>query len=413
MLAWGAINALPHPTSPTDVQTAFQFDYSGGWKTHQNASFWRTVQERLRRLHGPALPFFVAGCDAPDGCYWALQSWQRNLPMRGFAPWTDAQKAVELHLSHWSGDLPALEIYQHWTYGNAQQGFFGRLVYDGQPVFGTRSASATVNDPWARNIYIDTYNSDYGPGWKHDTAISTHPGNGGFCYTFVAPGAAGGLPERQAERQRARSAVPGHRHGAGRNAYCAVGRAESRPFRPGPELPRNTGVRPDSRGGRALRAGTLMTYDRAGFRAPRRKGIEARPLPSPRPRTRGRARRRKRVRPRSFLLFGPNARAVTAAARRPHGWGVGLRARAPPGAPPSRRGGAPELSPVEQPAHGAGGDDVLTGPQDNDPDGRPRRRDVGVGLRVPVRVDIEPDAEEGEPGATARARRRSARRRRP
>ena len=281
VLAWGAINALPHQTSPTDVQTAFKFDYSGGWKTHKNASFWKTVKNACSPYTGPALPFFVAGCDAPDGSYWALQSWQRNLPMRGFAPWTDAQKAVELHLSHWSGDLPVLEIYQHWTYGNAQQGFFGRLVYDGQPVFGSRSASATVNDPWARNIYIDTYNSDYGAGWKHDTAISTHPGNGGFCYTFVPQAPPAGYPSVRPNGNGLGDAVPCDRHGAGRNAYRAVGRAKSCPFRPGPELPGNPGVRPDSRGGRALRAGALITYDRAGFRAPRREGIEARPLPSP------------------------------------------------------------------------------------------------------------------------------------
>ena len=126
VLAWGAINALPHPTSPTDVQTAFKFDYSGGWKTHQSAGFWKTVKNACGPYTGPALPFFVAGCDAPDGSYWALQSWQRNLPMRGFAPWTDAQKAVELHLSHWSGDLPALEANES---ANADIGDFPFVVH--------------------------------------------------------------------------------------------------------------------------------------------------------------------------------------------------------------------------------------------------------------------------------------------
>jgi hypothetical protein len=117
--------------------------------------------------------------------------------MRGFDPWTDAQKAVELHLSHWSGDLPVLEIYRHWTYGGTQQGFFGRLLYQGQPVYGTRSASAAVGDPWARNVYIDVYDSDYGSGWKHDTAISTHPASGGFCYSFVPQAPPAGYPSTQ------------------------------------------------------------------------------------------------------------------------------------------------------------------------------------------------------------------------
>ena len=61
-------------------------------------------------------------------------------------------------------------------------------------MYGTRSASATVSDAFARNIYIDTYDSDYGAGWKHDTAIATHPGNGGFCYTFVPQAPPAGYP---------------------------------------------------------------------------------------------------------------------------------------------------------------------------------------------------------------------------
>ena len=194
VLAWGAINAQPHRADPPVAQAKFSFDYSGGWKSLRNASYWKTFQNVCQPYDGPQLVFFVAGCKAPDGSYWALQSWQRKLPMRGFDPWTDAQKAFELHLSHWSGDLPVLEIHQHWTYGGSLQGFFGRLVYQDQPVYGTRSPSAKVADPWARNIYIDAFNSDYGSGWRHDTAINTHPPSGGFCYTFVHQAPPAGYP---------------------------------------------------------------------------------------------------------------------------------------------------------------------------------------------------------------------------
>jgi hypothetical protein len=194
VLAWGAVNAIPHPTDPESVQQQFQLDYSGGWKSRHDPQYWRTFRNGCRRYDGPPLPLLTAACTAPDGSYWALQSWQRNLPMRGFDPWTPEQRAVELHLSHWTGPLPALEIYQHYTYGNANQGFFGRLLYQGQPVYGTRSPSATVADTWARNVYIDTFDSDYGPGWKHDTAINTHSGNGGFCYTFTPQAPPKGYP---------------------------------------------------------------------------------------------------------------------------------------------------------------------------------------------------------------------------
>jgi len=194
VLAWGAINARPHPGDPSVTQERFTFDYSGGWKSLKNGSYWKIFQNVCQPYDGPTLPFFVAGCKAPDGSYWALQSWQRKLPMRGVDPWTDAQKAYELHLSHWSGELPVLEIYPHWTYGGSLQGFFGRLVYQGEPVYGTRSPSAKVADQWARNIYIDTFNSDYGPGWRHDTAINTHPPTGGFCYSFVHQAPPAGYP---------------------------------------------------------------------------------------------------------------------------------------------------------------------------------------------------------------------------
>jgi hypothetical protein len=198
VLVWGAINALPHPTDSSVVQQAFELDYSGGWKSRHDSGYWRRFRNVCGAYDGPALPLVVAACKAPDGSYWALQIWQRNLPMRGFAPWTAAQRENEVHVSHWSGALPALEVYRHWTYGRSKQGFFGRLTYDGQPVYGTRSPSAGVGDRWARNVYIDSFNSSYGKGWRHDTAITTHAQNGGFCYTFVAQRPPKGYPKEKA-----------------------------------------------------------------------------------------------------------------------------------------------------------------------------------------------------------------------
>jgi hypothetical protein len=194
VLAWGAVDGYPHQVDPPVSQTHFKLDYSGGWKSHGRATYWATIRNACRPYAGPALPFFVAGCTAPDGSYWALQRWQRNLPVGGFASWTAAQTSVELHLSHWSGSLPVLEIYPHWTYGQTLQGLFGRLTYLGRPVYGTRTASATVNDAFARNISIDVFDSDFGSGWQHDTAISTDSGSGGFCFTFVAQAPPAGYP---------------------------------------------------------------------------------------------------------------------------------------------------------------------------------------------------------------------------
>ena len=190
---WNAVNAVAN----SDVgrpQVKLKIDYAGGWGAFRKANYWKTFRNACKRYDGPTLFGFVAGCKAPDGSYWALQSWVRLEAMRGFAPFKKAHTDVELHISHWTGALPVMDVWPNWTYGGGLQGFFGRLSYDGKPVYGTRSPSPTVTDPLARNIYIDTFDSMYGRGWKRDTAINTHKGNGGFCYTFVAQSPPGGYP---------------------------------------------------------------------------------------------------------------------------------------------------------------------------------------------------------------------------
>src|SRR4051794_7553579 len=83
VLIWGAINArTPDPTLP---QVRFKYDYSGGWKSRHNLNYWKTIKS-CRPYDGPELQLVVAACDAPDGSYWALQAWQRALPLLGFHP---------------------------------------------------------------------------------------------------------------------------------------------------------------------------------------------------------------------------------------------------------------------------------------------------------------------------------------
>lgn len=194
VLIWGAVNA--HAPDPGRPQVRFRIDYSGGWRTH-GAGYARSFRNKCRAYDGPRLVFFVAACKAPDGSYWALQRWQRLAPMRGFDPFLPRQAAAELHVSHWSGPLPALEVSPNWTYGGSLQGLFGRLTYRGEPVYGFRTPSATRNDPYARFVYLDTFNSVYGPGWKRDTGIVTHLRNGAFCYSFVAQAPPPGYPSRE------------------------------------------------------------------------------------------------------------------------------------------------------------------------------------------------------------------------
>jgi hypothetical protein len=193
VLLWGAVNATAN-TDQGQPQQKFKVDSTGGWGAFRKANYWRTFKNVCKAYDGPALGLVVTACKAPDGSYWAVQAWDRNLPMRGFDPWKPEQTALEYHVSHWSGPLPGLEVYPNWTYDATLQGFFGRLTYDGKAVYGTRSPSPTVSDPFSRNFYIDTFNSIYGSGWKHDTAVNTHKGNGGFCYSFIVQSPPGGYP---------------------------------------------------------------------------------------------------------------------------------------------------------------------------------------------------------------------------
>ena len=162
----------------------FRFDYTGGANKDGRQS-WKSFRNMCRPYDGPSLVWPVAACKAPDGSYWALQRWQRLLPMRGVAAFRPGQDAFELHISHWTGALPVLEVSPNWTYNGRWQGLFGRLTYQSRPVFGYRTPSARKRDPNARYFYIDTFNSLYGAGWKHDAGKVAHSGNGAFCFSFV------------------------------------------------------------------------------------------------------------------------------------------------------------------------------------------------------------------------------------
>ena len=202
VLVWGAVNArAPSAVLP---QQRFRYDYAGGWGKYRK-QYWRTFRNACRPYDGPPLVHFVRGCKAPDGSYWALQSWQRNLPLLGFDPWLARQDDWELHVSHWTGPLPDLEVHVNWTYGGEFEGIFGRLTYLGVPVHGFGSTNVgNPKDRYGRNVYIDTYDSPYGPGWKRESGILVHRPTGTFCHSFVPQRPFPGYPDRDRMRPAAR-----------------------------------------------------------------------------------------------------------------------------------------------------------------------------------------------------------------
>ena len=202
VLAWGAVNAIQPTTARKQVE--FKLDYSGGYGTYKR-DVWKTLKNTCRAYDGPELEWFVAGCKAADGSYWALQSWQRALPNYGL-PASGKSAVWELRLSHWSGELPQLTVNLNWAYKSFHH-IFGSFTYLGKPVHGFASTpGGNPLDTFGRNLYLDTFNSAYGQGWKRENSFLMHKGTGKFCYGFYTHGT---RPVGAGERYRATIIGPG------------------------------------------------------------------------------------------------------------------------------------------------------------------------------------------------------------
>ena len=202
VLAWGAENAIAPTTARPQV--AFKLDYSGGYGTYKR-DVWKTFRNSCRPYSGSELQWLVTACTAADGSHWAVQAWQRMLPNYGLVP-TAKQAVWELRLSHWSGELPQLTVKQNWAYRSFEH-LFGSFTYQGRPVHGFRTTSTGQPlDTFGRNLYVDTYDSAYGKGWKRENSFLVHKDTGKFCYGFYTHGA---RPVGAGARYRATIIGPG------------------------------------------------------------------------------------------------------------------------------------------------------------------------------------------------------------
>jgi hypothetical protein len=184
VLAWGAVDAIEPTRERPQVQ--FELDYSGGWGTTRTA-IWKRFRDACRPYDGPPLAWVLTACTAPDGSYWALQQWQRMLPNYGLRP-NREQAAWELRLSHWQGEAAQLEVELDWAYRRFHH-LWGRFTYLGEPVHGFRSTTrGNPLDTFGRNLYLDTFDSAYGRGWRRENSFLTHVGSGSFCYGFYPHG---------------------------------------------------------------------------------------------------------------------------------------------------------------------------------------------------------------------------------
>jgi hypothetical protein len=218
VLVWGAVDAL-QPLKG-EHQVAFKLDYSGGYGKYHKV-YWLHFVNQCLKYTGPALPNIIAECKAPDGSFWAVQQWPQPLPDLGFTPWTPQLRAQWMEISHWTSDIAKITAGTDWVYAGRFQQLFGQVTYKGNPVygFGTTSVGAPT-DSFGRLIYLDTFNSMYGSGWRRENSFVPHNPTGVFCYGFYTfdptkggykhpPGASGRRGPGTGEKYRLTFAGPG------------------------------------------------------------------------------------------------------------------------------------------------------------------------------------------------------------
>ena len=60
-------------------------------------------------------------------------------------------------------------------------------AYLGQPVYGFHTTQyGAPTDRFGRLIYLDTFDSTYGSGWKRENSFVPHNPTGAFCYGFYS-----------------------------------------------------------------------------------------------------------------------------------------------------------------------------------------------------------------------------------
>jgi hypothetical protein len=199
--AWGARNA--HAPSRARSQVGLALRFVDGDRPRGRAP---AASASCRPYAGPPLHWLVAACTAPDGSFWAVQSWQRRLPDYGVAPTPDEVRP-ELRLSHWSGPVASLYVNVDWAYGGRFHHLYGSLRYLGMPVFGFDSTRLGVPlDSYGRSVYVDTLGSSYGAAWHRENSFLTHRPTGFFCYGFYPHGK---RPSGQGRLYRATAVGPG------------------------------------------------------------------------------------------------------------------------------------------------------------------------------------------------------------
>jgi hypothetical protein len=186
LLVTGAVNAL----TPSQTTAQVSFRLRGLTGSRKDRKIWKHFKNRCSSYDGPELAFVVVACKAPDGSYWAIQSWKYWQPFFGYQPWLSYQSDTAFHVSHWTGPLAQLEVYADWIdvgHGAASpHNFSARLTYGGSPVYGyVVKPGGVPGDGYGRVVYIETLDSLLGPGWWRLAGILARNPSGMICHAML------------------------------------------------------------------------------------------------------------------------------------------------------------------------------------------------------------------------------------
>ena len=135
-------------------------------------------------------------CKAPDGSYWALQRWQRRLPMRGFEPFLPEQAAFELHISHWTRRAPAARGLAELDLRRSVAGAVRPLHLPRRPGLRLRHAVHDASATATRASSTSTRSTRCSaPAGSTRPGKVAHSRNGAFCYSFVPQKTSARLPD--------------------------------------------------------------------------------------------------------------------------------------------------------------------------------------------------------------------------
>jgi len=138
-------------------------------------------------------------CRARNGSYWAIQGWRRLMRNHG-----GTTAPAELRVSHFTFPV-ARFVDLHWVRRFGAPLLYGRLVWRGRGAYGfCGSPTGAPCDTYSRLVFLDTYNSRLGRGWRHENSFLTQgPGQRGYrcgapgCFVYSFSGrAAAALGQR-------------------------------------------------------------------------------------------------------------------------------------------------------------------------------------------------------------------------